>query len=367
MFTPLDQRYMARALELAKKELISPHPNPRVGCVLVSDGQIIGEGWHARAGESHAEAMALEAARGQNLRGATVYVTLEPCNHHGRTPPCADALIEAGVGRVIAAMEDPNPLVAGQGMERLRAQGIQVQTGLMGDQAEMLNRGFIKRMTGGRPWVRVKSAMSLDGRTALASGDSKWISSPAARRDVQRLRASSDAILTGIGTVLADDPSLTLREAELGIEPTRQPLRVVLDSRGRLSRKARLLQQDGRVLHVTAGASPVAGSHIEGLVLQAEGLDEERAIDLQRVMDALGQRNINEVQVEAGSVLTGALLSAGLVDEWIIYMAPCLLGADAKGMAQLESITSMNERLALRIQDVRAIGPDWRLTVVPQD
>jgi diaminohydroxyphosphoribosylaminopyrimidine deaminase/5-amino-6-(5-phosphoribosylamino)uracil reductase len=373
-FSADDVRHMARALQLAARGLYTTDPNPRVGCVLVRDGAVVGEGWHARAGEPHAEVHALRAA-GERARGATAYVSLEPCCHHGRTPPCSQALIAAGVARVVAAMPDPNPKVSRQGIAELEQAGVRVEIGLLHAEAERLNPGFIARMARGRPYVRVKLAASLDGRTALASGASQWITGAAARADVQRLRARSSAILTGVGTVLADDPSLTVRDLDIGDVPgstsvaggrtpgaTRQPLRVVVDGHLSLSAEARLLHLPGKTLVVTAVdddeyAEPLLAAGAEVLVL-ANGPDR---VDLAMLLEDLAQREVNELLVEAGATLCGALLQAGLVDELVLYLAPQLLGADARGMFNIPALERMADRVALDIQDVRAVGRDWRI------
>lgn len=353
---------MARALQLAERGLYTTDPNPRVGCVIVNDDAIVGEGWHERAGLAHAEVLALNAA-GARARGATVYVSLEPCCHHGRTPPCTDALIGAGVARVVAAMQDPNPRVAGQGAARLNDAGIRVELGLLQEQARALNPGFIQRMQHGRPYVRVKHAASLDGRSALASGESQWISGTAARHDVQRWRARSSAILTGIGTVLADDPALTVRDPALTGRP---PLRVVVDSRARLSAGAKLLTQAGAVLVAVADADAARTAALRAAgaeIVVVPGTDGQ--VDLTALMQVLAQREINEVLVEAGAVLSGALLHAGLVDELIVYLAPHVMGSDARGMFDIPPLAAMSERVALAISDVRAVGADWRITAKP--
>lgn len=352
-----DAAWMARALQLAERGLHTTSPNPRVGCVLVKDGKNIGEGWHERAGEPHAEAHALRVA-GNAARGATAYVTLEPCSHHGRTPPCADALIEAGVSRVVVAMQDPNPLVAGRGIAKLQAAGIAVECGLMEAAARELNIGFVSRMTRGTPWVRSKIAASLDGRTALANGVSKWITSDAARQDVQQWRARSCAVLTGIDTVLADDPQLNVRDADA----KRQPLRVVLDTELRISVNAKILQ-GGNVLIYTASADTAKQEVLrEGgadlVVIQAI----EGGLSLPEVLSDLAKRGINEVLVEAGKTLNGALLKAGLVDELVLYLAPQLLGDAARGLADLGELTQLEQRVALAWQDVRHVGNDIRIT-----
>ncbi|MHB1117685.1 bifunctional diaminohydroxyphosphoribosylaminopyrimidine deaminase/5-amino-6-(5-phosphoribosylamino)uracil reductase RibD [Sideroxydans sp.] len=351
-----DSQWMARALQLAAQGLNTTSPNPRVGCVLVKGDEVVGEGWHRRAGEPHAEVHALRAA-GEKARGATAYVTLEPCSHHGRTPPCADALIAAGVARVVCAMQDPNPQVAGQGIARVRAAGIEVECGLMEAAAHELNVGFVSRMTRGSPWVRSKIAASLDGRTALANGVSQWITGAAARQDVQHLRSRSCAVLTGIGTVLADDPQLNVR-----IATERQPLRVVLDSTLRMPPAARMLQS-GSVLVCTA--SQDAGKRAALQQRGAEVLllaDASGRVDLQAVMRELARRGINEVLVEAGRELNGALLQAGLVDELVLYLAPQLLGDAARGMADLGELLRLEQRVELAWRDVRRVGEDLRIT-----
>jgi diaminohydroxyphosphoribosylaminopyrimidine deaminase/5-amino-6-(5-phosphoribosylamino)uracil reductase len=350
-----DYRHMARAIHLAERGLYTTDPNPRVGCVLVNGGDVVGEGWHERAGEPHAEVMALRAA-GQRARGATAYVSLEPCSHHGRTPPCADALINAGVARVVAAMQDPNPLVAGQGLARLQAAGIAVENGVLSTQAAALNPGFIKRMKCGRPWVRLKLAASLDGRTALASGESQWITGEEARADVHRLRARSSAIVTGAATVLADDPSLTARLDDEVL----QPLRVVLDARLQTPPTARLLSLPGRTLICTLNANTPAADALRaaGAEVVAVAGEGER-IALPSLLDLLGQRHINEVMVESGPTLAGAFVQAGLVDELILYLAPHLLGDDARGLFTLPGLEQMRDRIELEIADVRAVGRDW--------
>ncbi|MCC8998136.1 MAG: bifunctional diaminohydroxyphosphoribosylaminopyrimidine deaminase/5-amino-6-(5-phosphoribosylamino)uracil reductase RibD [Candidatus Contendobacter sp.] len=355
--SPADYRFMARALTLARRGLYSTDPNPRVGCVLVREGEIVGEGWHQRAGEPHAEVNALNAA-GTLACGSTVYVTLEPCCHHGRTPPCTDALLNAGISRLVAAMPDPNPQVAGRGLAILREAGVTVDCGLLEAEAQALNPGFIQRMTTNRPFIRVKLAMSLDGRTALASGESQWLTGEAARQDGQRLRARSSAILTGIGTVLADDPSLNVRLPEA----TRQPLRVILDSNLRTPPTARTLRLPGSVLIFTAIADPASQAP-----LQAVGAEiivaphPEQGLDLRAVMAELARRECNEIHVECGPTLAGALLQAGLMDELVIYMAPLLLGDKARGLFQLPELTRMSERTVLEILDMRAVGRDWRV------
>jgi diaminohydroxyphosphoribosylaminopyrimidine deaminase/5-amino-6-(5-phosphoribosylamino)uracil reductase len=352
-----DYRYMAQALALARRGLYGTDPNPRVGCVLVRNGHIIGEGWHERAGEAHAEIKALEAA-GERAAGATAYVTLEPCCHHGRTPPCTDALLNAGVARMVAAMADPNPQVSGRGLAQLRAAGVAVDCGLLQAEAWALNPGFIQRMTQGRPFVRIKLAMSLDGRTALASGESQWLTSEAARQDVQRLRARSSAILTGIGTVLADDPRLNVRLPEAA----RQPLRVILDTELRTPPTAKILHPPGPVLIFTAVAdgaaqAPLWAAGAEIMVIPRRDWE----LNLRRVMMELARRECNEIHVECGPTLAGALLQAGLMDELVIYMAPLVLGDRARGLFQLPELLKMQERRKLEILEMRAVGGDWRI------
>ncbi|MDE2090099.1 MAG: bifunctional diaminohydroxyphosphoribosylaminopyrimidine deaminase/5-amino-6-(5-phosphoribosylamino)uracil reductase RibD, partial [Gammaproteobacteria bacterium] len=359
-----DYVYMTRALALAERGLYTTDPNPRVGCVLVRGGRIVGEGWHRRAGEPHAEVLALRQA-GEHARGATAYVTLEPCCHHGRTPPCSDALIHAGVARVVAAMEDPNSRVAGKGLQQLAQAGIEVACGLLAAQAEALNPGFYMRMRHGRPFVRGKLAMSLDGRTAMADGASRWITGEAARRDVQRLRARSSAVLTGIGTVLADDPALSVRlEQSAGAAPDlRQPLRVVLDTHLRLPETARVLQGPGRALIVTAVERAAARERLARAGAEiASAPVNEGAVDLAAVMSLLARREVNEVLLEAGARLSGAMLRAGLIDELVIYMAPHLMGDRARGLFHLPGLERMDQRIGLEIVDVRAVGEDWRIT-----
>src|SRR5574340_941077 len=359
MFSAQDSAWMAQALRLAERGLYSTSPNPRVGCVLVRDGDAVCEGWHERAGEPHAEVHALREA-GEAARGATAYVTLEPCSHHGRTPPCADALIEAGVARVVVATQDPNPGVAGEGIEKLRAAGIAVECGLMEAEARELNVGFFARMTRGTPWLRSKIAMSLDGRTALANGVSQWITGEAARQDVQRWRARSCAVLTGIGTVLADDARLNVR----GLETSRQPLRVVLDSQLRIPLDARVLYGGGNTLVYTALHDERKMGLLQDMGATVAVMpDRNGQIDLPAMLRDLAQRGCNEVLVEAGSTLNGALLRAGLMDELLLYIAPQLLGDVARGMAQLGELTGLEQRIGLKWKDVRQVGNDLRITV----
>lgn len=358
-FTVDDQRFMARALQLAERGLFTTAPNPRVGCVLVSNGEIVGEGWHEFAGGPHAEIHALHMA-GERARGATAYVTLEPCCHHGRTPPCSDALIAAGVSRVVAAMEDPNPKVAGNGLAQLRQAGIVVESGLLASQAELLNPGFVMRMREGRPFVRCKLAMSVDGRTAMASGESKWITGPSAREDVQRLRARSSAIITGIGTVLADDPQLNVR-----LEGVRhQPLRVVLDPHLSTPPTAQIVTTPGKTLIVTACHSKAPRQALEAAGAEVAVLPEHvgDTIDLAALMVLLAEREINEVLLETGATLSGAMLHEGLIDELIVYMAPILMGNRARGLFHTPGLEAMADVVPLAICDIRAVGEDWRIT-----
>lgn len=360
-----DYEYMARALRLACRGLNTTTPNPRVGCVLVRDNRVIGEGWHERAGEAHAEIQALQNCN-EDPAGSTCYVTLEPCSHTGRTPPCSEALLEAGVARVIAAMPDPNPAVAGSGLRQLEAAGVQTAAGLMGEQAQAVNAGFCSRMQTGRPLVRVKLAASLDGRTALASGDSRWITGEAARADVHRLRARSCAILTGIGTVLADDPRLTARPD--GKPAPRQPLRVILDTRLRMPVTARLLREPGRTL-IVAGADADEQQRLQLEQAGAEVMILPGAADAERLGTLLrylaAAYAINELMVEAGAKLNGSLLYAGLVDELIVYMAPQLMGHAGLPLFELEGIDMMHQRIPLKCVDLRQVGGDLRLTYRP--
>lgn len=354
-FSAADIGFMRRALELAERGLYTTTPNPRVGCVLVRDGAVMGEGWHVRAGDAHAEVNAIADARARgrrDIQGATAYVTLEPCNHAGRTGPCTQALIGAGVRRVIFAMEDPNPH-AGHGAARLRAAGVDVASGLLESEARALNVGFVSRMTRGRPWIRMKVAASLDGRTALASGASQWITGGEARHDGHRYRARACAILTGIGTVRADDPQLTVR----GVDTSRQPRRIILDRSARTPPTARVLA--GGALVVTAGrvnAEWPRGTDAIALPDAAGG------IDLSALMLRLGSEGINELHVEAGARLNGALLAAGLVDELLLYVAPCLIGDPARGIALLDSpLQALSERVRLAVDSIEAVGADWRV------
>ncbi|MBX3650845.1 MAG: bifunctional diaminohydroxyphosphoribosylaminopyrimidine deaminase/5-amino-6-(5-phosphoribosylamino)uracil reductase RibD [Burkholderiales bacterium] len=360
MFTPDDHRHMAYALELAARGLYTTTPNPRVGCVIVRDGQVVGEGWHEKAGAAHAETIALEHAR-KLAAGATVYVTLEPCAHHGRTPPCVDALLKAKPARVVAAMQDPNPQTAGNGFEQLRAAGIAVDVGLMENEARELNIGFVSRMTRGTPWVRMKVATSLDGRTALADGQSQWITGSDARRDGHAWRARACAVLTGVGTVKDDDPQLNVRE----VQTTRQPLRVVVDSRMQTPLTAKVL---GPGTIIAAAGADVPRS----VALRAKGAEvvvlpnHEGKVELPALLQELARRGCNEVHVEAGHKLNGSLLDEGLVDELLVYMAPCILGDTAQGMFHLPPLDSLAGRRKLRITDVARIGEDLRILARPE-
>ena len=360
-FPATDHLHMAHALRLAERGVYTTQPNPRVGCVIAHGDEVIGTGFHQRAGEPHAEVHALREA-GVRARGATAYVTLEPCAHHGRTPPCADALVAAGVARVVIAAEDPFPEVAGRGIDRLRAAGIATETGLLRERARELNCGFLSRLERGRPFVRVKLAMSLDGRTALANGESKWITGEAARRDVQRWRARSSAILTGSGTVLADDPRLTVRLPQ--DEEFMPPLRVLLDRQLRTPAGSQVL--DGAaptlVLHGAAATCADDGfARVERMTVPTR----DNLLDLRAVLALLAGRGCNEVQVEAGPALCGALFAAGLVDELLLYIAPLLLGDSARPLLQLPPLSDMASRWQMRVVDQRMLGTDIRLRLRP--
>lgn len=359
-FSAVDHGMMARALQLAERGLWTTSPNPRVGCVIVRDGVIVGEGWHEKAGEPHAEVHALGAA-GEQARGATAYVTLEPCSHYGRTPPCAEALIAAGVSRVVAAMRDPNPLVAGKGLAMLEAAGIETACGLLENEARELNIGFVSRMTRGLPWVRLKVAASLDGKTALNNGVSQWITGPEARRDGHAWRARACAILTGIGTVRDDNPSLTVRD----VVTTRQPLRVIVDSKLETPLDAKILQ-GGPVLIAAAvnlenRAKLLTDAGAEVIVLP----NPQGKVELRDLLQALAKRGINEVHAEAGFKLNGSLLREGLVDEFLIYLAPCLIGHDAAGLFNLPALTSLDGKQRLQIRELRQVGADIRVLARP--
>ncbi|HEX4974961.1 MAG TPA: bifunctional diaminohydroxyphosphoribosylaminopyrimidine deaminase/5-amino-6-(5-phosphoribosylamino)uracil reductase RibD [Pseudomonadales bacterium] len=377
-FSSTDTQAMAEALQLARRGLYTTAPNPRVGCVLVRDERIIARGWHQKAGGPHAEVVALQAA-GDLAQGATAYVSLEPCSHHGRTPPCADALLRAGIKRVVAAMVDPNPLVSGQGLKKLFNGGIDVSWGLLENEAKALNPGFIRRMQQQKPWVRLKMAGSFDGRCAMASGESQWITGPAARADVQRWRAQSGAIITGIDTVITDDPSLTLRLNDwLGPVPElwqheaiQQPLRVVLDSQLRLPLTSKILKQSGQTMVITldetlsSQANKVQDLNAMGILVGSVP-KAGKHLDLAKVLDLLARHAINEVLIEGGPTLSGAFLQAGLVDEVILYLAPKLLGHGARGIFNLPGLELLADSPQLRITDLRQIGEDVRIIACPE-
>jgi len=359
-FSAADHRFMARALQLARHGLNTTDPNPRVGCVIADGEHLVSEGWHEFAGGQHAEIAALNGAA-EPVRGMTAYVTLEPCAHHGRTPPCAQALLEAGIGRVVAALEDPHPQVAGAGLRQLREAGVAVETGLLAAEAEALNAGFLKRARTGRPWLRVKSAVSLDGRTGLAGGESQWITGEDARADVQRWRARSSAILTGIGTVLADDPSL---DARVG-GAVQQPLRVVVDSRWRTPPDSKVLRDPAAAWIVGGEANDAMRALAKAGVKCSSLPGDNGGVDLAGLLDALGEAGLNEVQVEAGSRLCGALLGAGLVDEVLLYVAPVLLGDGGPGPFALGPLESMAQRTHFELLDTIHVGRDLRLRLRP--
>lgn len=364
-----DEKYMARALQLARLGRFTTAPNPNVGCVIVRDGQIVGEGWHQRAGEPHAEVHALRAA-GEAARGATAYVTLEPCSHFGRTPPCCDALISAGITRVVAAMQDPNPEVAGRGLYRLQQAGVEVSHGLMQQEAERLNRGFLKRMRTGFPWVQLKLGASLDGKTAMASGESQWITSPEARKDVQRFRAQSHAILSTSRTVIADDAALTVRPASLdpeiltaigGEERLRQPVRVIADRQQQLQPQQGIFVADGETWLIRSREEGQWPDNVRQLIVP----QKEEGFDLVALMMLLGRQHINSVWVEAGATLAGALLQAGVVDELIVYLAPKLLGNEGRGLCALPGLTHLADAPEFSFEDIRRIGNDLRVILRP--
>jgi diaminohydroxyphosphoribosylaminopyrimidine deaminase / 5-amino-6-(5-phosphoribosylamino)uracil reductase len=369
LFSDFDRHAMQRALILAARGLESTDPNPRVGCVIAQRGRIIAEGWHERAGEAHAEIVALRGAGAQAV-GATVYVSLEPCNHEGRTAPCTDSLIGARVARVVYAVGDPNPQVNGQGAAALAAAGIQVDSGLLEEEATALNAGFMKRMRAGRPLVRVKLAMSLDGRTALASGESRWITGEAAREDVQRWRARSSAVVTGVGTVLADDPRLDVRLAcAQGAPERRHPMRVILDSRLRTPPGSRLFEGGGDLLILTisgaaddkrAAALAARGAHVELLP------GESGRVSLPAVLDRLAELEMNEVLVEAGATLAGEVLRQGLADELLLYIGPRLLGPSARALIELPEVTALKDAPSFTLLESQQIGEDLRLRLVPR-
>jgi len=363
-----DQAFMAEAMQLASKGLYTTRTNPRVGCVIVKNGEIISRGYHLSSGNPHAEVLALHAVR--DSTDTTLYVNLEPCSHHGKTPPCAEALADAKVSRVVTAMRDPNPLVNGKGLEYLESHGIKTTTGILEAEAIELNKGFVKRMTKERPYVTVKSATSLDGKTALKSGESKWISSEESRLDVQKLRARSCAIMTGIGTVLADDPNLTVRlsNEQLGIENNiQQPKRVILDTHLRISASAKVLQASEDVIIYTCADKNEKFTEIENKKIEIVNTKPvNNNVDLQAIMADLAKRGFNEVLVEAGSTLVGSLLENKLVDEMILYMAPHIMGHSSHGLAKLDFIKSMQDRIELEICQTRKVGRDLKLQLKPQ-
>ena len=358
MFTAADHEFMGQALQLAARGLWTTTPNPRVGCVVVKDGAVVASGWHEKAGLPHAEALALKAA-GDRARGAAIYLNLEPCSHHGRTPPCVDAIVAAGVQRVVAAIGDPNPKVAGTGFAKLSAAGIAVEQGLREDEARELNIGFLARMTRGRPWARMKIAASLDGRTALANGRSQWITGEAARADGHRWRARACAILTGFGTVRDDDPQLNVR----GVDTPRQPLKIVVDSKFETSPSARLLKE-GKTLVVGAvnDAKRIAALKAAGAEVAVIPNDSGK-VELFTLMEELARRELNEIHVEAGTKLNGSLLQAGVVDELLVYLAPSLIGDSGRGMFHLPELTELSQAKALKIREVERAGEDLRILV----
>jgi diaminohydroxyphosphoribosylaminopyrimidine deaminase/5-amino-6-(5-phosphoribosylamino)uracil reductase len=376
MFTDNDHTFMRTALELAAKGRYSTRPNPAVGCVVVKQGRIIGQGWHRKAGEPHAERLALAQA-GEAARGATVYVTLEPCAHHGRTPPCANALVEAAVGKVVVAMLDPNPLVAGKGIDILQQAGIDTQVGLFESQARALNPGFIKVMEQQLPYVRLKMASSLDGRTAMANGESQWITGPQSREEVHKLRALSDAVVTGIGTVLADDPSLNVRlpqalRDEMGLDAEHKgPLRVVLDPNLSMPLDAKMLSLAGRTLLLTTREAADREAHHAQMLL-GRGAEivvvagDESHLEIASILDYLArEESVREVLVESGAMVAGAFMQSGCVDELHCFIAPVLMGHLAKPMFVLPGLESMQDRLSLKIQSVTPFGEDVRLILTP--
>ncbi|MDX1347056.1 MAG: bifunctional diaminohydroxyphosphoribosylaminopyrimidine deaminase/5-amino-6-(5-phosphoribosylamino)uracil reductase RibD [Thiomicrorhabdus chilensis] len=377
-FSRADRDFMSQAIELARKGIYSTRPNPAVGCVLVQDGVVVGEGWHRKAGLPHAERIALAEA-GDLAKGATAYVTLEPCSHYGRTPPCADGLVEAGVSRVVVAMRDPNPLVAGQGLAKIQQAGILVEEGLLEQEARALNPGFIHMMEQKRPYVRLKMASSLDGRTAMANGESQWITGPEARRQVHKLRARSGAVVTGIGTVLADDPSLTVRlepemlqEMNLDAESC-QPLRVVLDPGLSMPLDSKMLTLPGRVLLMTSSES--AEREVDLLeTMSAKGIEwvalacEEDRLDIKAVLNYLGhEESVNDVLVESGAVLAGAFMQSGFVDELHCFIAPVLMGHQAKPMFMLPGLESMQDKLSYSFEFMDKVGQDVHMILKPDN
>ncbi|MGI2028503.1 bifunctional diaminohydroxyphosphoribosylaminopyrimidine deaminase/5-amino-6-(5-phosphoribosylamino)uracil reductase RibD [Endozoicomonas acroporae] len=371
----IDSGFMAKAIELARSGWYTTMPNPRVGCLIVDvNGHIVGEGWHEKAGEPHAEVHALRIA-GTKAKGATAYVTLEPCSHFGRTPPCAEALKAAGVARVVAAIKDDNPAVSGKGMALLQEAGIEIQSGVLADEARALNEGFFKRMSTGMPLVRAKLAMSLDGRTAMASGESQWITGPKARSEVQKLRAQSCAIITGVGSILHDNSSLTVRPDELGLTNAEaickhQPLRVVLDSTLQTPVDAKVISGPGHCLIVTTSpCCPEKKARLEQAgaeVLVLDNAEDQTAgrVNLPALLAELGRRECNEVLLETGAQLAGSMMAENLIDELVVFMAPVLMGSAARPLLNLP-LQSMSEKKELVIKDIRAIGNDWKITARP--
>jgi len=356
MFTDADHDFMGQALALAGRGLYTTTPNPRVGCVVVRDGVVVGTGWHEGAGLPHAEVLALKDA-GDRARGAALYVNLEPCSHHGRTPPCAEAIIAAGIKRVVAAMQDPNPKVAGSGFAKLREAGMVIEHGLKENEAGELNIGFVSRMARRRPWVRMKIAASLDGRTALANGESRWITGEAARADGHRWRARACAVLTGFGTVRDDDPQLNVR----GVDTPRQPLKIVVDSKFETSASARLLKE-GKTLVVGAvneerkiAALKAAGAEV--IIIP----NDRGKVELFKLMEELARRELNEIHVEAGTKLNGSLFQAGVVDELLVYLAPSVIGDSGRGMFNLPEFTRLSQATALKIREIERVGADLRI------
>jgi len=356
MFSAADRELMRQALALAGRGLYTTTPNPRVGCVVARDGAVVGVGWHEKTGLPHAEVLAMKEA-GQRARGATLYVNLEPCSHHGRTPPCVDAIIPSGVRRVVAAMQDPNPRVAGEGFAKLRAAGIEVESGLMEEEARELNIGFVSRMTRGRPWVRMKIAASLDGRTALANGKSQWITGEAARADGHRWRARACAVLTGHGTVRDDDPQLSVR----GVDTPRQPLRIVVDSRFETPLSARVLK-DGKTLIAGAVDEKARMAALEKAGAETVIIPNDRGkVELLKLMEELARRELNEIHVEGGHKLNGSLLQAGVVDELLVYLAPSIIGDSGRGMFDLPELGELSQKKSLALRDVERVGADLRV------
>ena len=356
-----DDRYMARALQLASKGINTSHPNPAVGCVIVNHGKIVGEGWHQNAGGPHAEINALKSA-GNSARGATMYVTLEPCCHHGKTPPCTKAIIKAGINRVVTAVEDPNPLVNRAGISALQQAGIDVLCGVGQNQAKRINRGFLKRITTGIPWITLKIATSLDGKTAMDSGESQWITGSAARNDAHRLRASSSAILTGVGTVLRDDPSMTARSE--GVQ--RQPHRIILDTNLSTPPEANIFKGDGKVLLLTTIVDDELIPSYDTRKTEVISFEEIRGrIDLHKVVKLLGEKEYNNILLEAGSRLSGSMLRAGLVDEVVVYMSPDLLGSDARDMFSIAGMQFLSDKISFEFESIVTVGRDTKITLRP--